>query len=131
MKCEEVAEFVSAVCDCELIPPDAASHIGGCESCRALLNQYVQIGAELRRLASIEITETVRSGVWEEKRKRWGFSTIWHRAFETMRLPKVAFAALVLIAVALGSGLVMTKVRAQAAGSVLMLTIKPDGEDEG
>ena len=51
MKCEEAAEFVSAVCDGELIPPDIASHIGKCERCGALLRDFVEIGAELRRMA--------------------------------------------------------------------------------
>lgn len=44
-----------------------------------------------------------------------------------MRIPKLVFATLVLATLALGSGLVMTKVRAQAGGPVVVLTVTPDG----
>lgn len=125
MKCEESAELVSAVCDGELIPPEAAEHIGECRECHALLNEYVRIGAELRRLASLEMSQAVAAGVWGKK--RWRFSAIWQKGWETMRIPKLAFATLVLATLALGSGLVMTKVRAQAGGPVVVLTVTPDG----
>src|SRR5215831_21417803 len=108
MKCEEAAEFVSAVCDGELIPPHAAEHIGECGECHALLNQYVQIGAELRRVASVEMPRAVRAGAWT--RKPWRFSTIWQKGWETMRIPRLAFATLVLATLALGSGLVLKRV---------------------
>ena len=128
MKCEEAAEFVSAVCDGELIPPHAAEHIDECGECRALLNQYVQIGAELRRVASVEMPRGVRAGVWTKK--PWRFSTIWQKGWETMRIPKLAFATLVLATLALGSGLVLKRVRAQSGGPILMLTLKPEGGRE-
>ncbi len=129
MKCEQAAELVSAVCDGELIPPEAAEHIGECRECHALLNEYVRIGAELRRVASLEMSQAVAAGVWEKK--GWRFSEIWQKGWETMRISKLVFATLVLATLALGSGLVMTKVRAQSAGSVVALTITPNGGEAG
>ena len=41
MICTEAAEFVSALCDGEIIPPSAAEHIGGCSSCKARLSDYL------------------------------------------------------------------------------------------
>ncbi len=125
MKCEEAAEFVSAVCDGELIPSDIASHIGNCERCAALLRDFVEISAELRRMASLQVPRTVRPAVWERKRSK--LTMMWQKGWETMRIPKLAFAILVMVILALGSGLVITKVRAQGGGSVVMLTIKPEG----
>jgi hypothetical protein len=124
MKCEEAAEFVSALCDGELIPSHGAEHIGECGECHALLNQYVQIGAELRRVASVEMPQAIKAGVWEKK--PWRFSTIWQKGWETMRIPKLAFVTLVLATLALGSRLVMTKVRAQSGGPYILLTITPE-----
>ncbi len=58
MKCEEAAEFVSALCDGEKIPRAAAEHVGECDVCATRLTEYAEMGAELRRVASLESTET-------------------------------------------------------------------------
>lgn len=52
MQCEEACVHVSALHDGERIPADAAAHIVSCESCRARLRDYAELGAELRLLAS-------------------------------------------------------------------------------
>jgi predicted anti-sigma-YlaC factor YlaD len=52
MRCEDAEEFVSALCDGERIPREAAEHIGECEKCRTWLQDYAMLGAELRRTAS-------------------------------------------------------------------------------
>ncbi len=54
MICTEAAEFVSALCDGEIIPPTAAEHIGTCPACQARLRDYLNLGVELRRTASLE-----------------------------------------------------------------------------
>ena len=59
MRCEEAAEFVSALCDSERIPREAAEHIGECEKCRAWLQDYAMLGAELRRTASLDSPKNV------------------------------------------------------------------------
>ncbi|HEY6182816.1 MAG TPA: hypothetical protein VIW67_11245 [Terriglobales bacterium] len=126
MKCEEIQEYLSALCDGERIPSEAAEHIGSCEACRARMNEYLKIGVELRRLASVELTEEVQSGAWQQAHRRT--STLWEKGWETMRIPRFAFALLLISIVALSSGMLMSKARAQGKGTVLMLTFKlPDG----
>ena len=68
MKCEEAAEFVSALCDGESIPPVAAEHIGACETCRGRMKEYAEIDAELRRLASLESRTEARARTLETRR---------------------------------------------------------------
>lgn len=122
MKCEEAAEFVSALCDGERIPPAAAAHIGACTTCRACLREYAEMGAELRRLASLETVEDPRAPRWKKAKSTapdW-----WQKGWETMRIPRFAFALLVMAVVALGSSLTIVKVRAHEQGRVLMLTAR-------
>ena len=69
MKCEEAAEFVSALCDGESIPPEAAEHIGTCETCQARLKEYGEIGMALRRVASLESLEEVRARLARQGRR--------------------------------------------------------------
>jgi len=128
MKCEEMAELISALCDGEGIPREAAEHIGKCEQCRARLNAYATMGAELRRVASLEPTGEAIVGDWgktERSSPNW-----WWRGWETMRIPRLVFALLLATIVVLGSSLAVVKVRAHAHGTVLMLTAKlPDGKN--
>ena len=66
MKCEETSEFISAICDGQTIPPEAAEHIGQCESCRTQSSEYLELGAELRRFASLESVGEIRVIHWEK-----------------------------------------------------------------
>jgi hypothetical protein len=121
MKCEEAAEFVSALCDGETIPRAAAAHIGDCQTCRTRLSEYAQMGAELRRVASMEAEET-RTPLWQQAQRitpHW-----WQKGWETMRIPRFAFALLLVAIVVLGSSLTIMKVRAHTQGKVLLLTAK-------
>lgn len=122
MKCQEAAEFVSALCDGERIPRAAAEHVGMCEACRARLNEYTEMGAELRRIASLESPEEARALVWKKKQRT--ASSWWGKGWETMRIPRFAFALLLVAVVVLGSSLAIVKARAHGHGSVLMLTVK-------
>jgi hypothetical protein len=122
MKCEDAAEFVSALCDGEMIPPLAAKHIGSCEACVARLKEYVELGAELRRVASLQVVEVEKVPIWSQVRRMnpsW-----WQKGWETMRIPRFAFALLLAVVVVLGSSLTVVKVRAHTQGPVLMLTAK-------
>jgi hypothetical protein len=121
MKCVEAAEFVSALCDGQQIPRDAAEHMGACESCRALLREYTEMGAELRRVASLTPAEETKNISWEGKPRH--SSGWWEKASATMRIPKLAFALLLVSIVALGSSLVVVKARTNTAGQVLLLTV--------
>ena len=122
MKCEEAAEFVSALCDGETIPRAAAEHVGECELCHARLKEYAEMGAELRRVASLEPMEQARVRAWEKSQSAG--STWWWKGWETMRIPKLVFALLLVTIVALGSSLVIVKARAHTQGSVLMFAVK-------
>jgi hypothetical protein len=123
MKCEEAAEFVSALCDGEGISRDAAEHVAACEACGARLKDYLEMGAELRRVASLELLAVARTRTWErEQRVTWSW---WTKGWETMRIPRLAFALLLVAAAVLGSGLAVMKVGAHTQGPVLMLTARP------
>ena len=128
MKCEYIAEHLSALCDGERIPADVAEHIGTCGTCGVRLQEYIAMGAELRRVASLETQPEPVTPAWARIRKPapvW-----WSKGWETMRIPRFAFALVVTVIAALGSGLVVVGVHAHAQGTVLMLSAKaPTGQD--
>ena len=112
---------LSALYDFEVIPQEAAEHIEACESCQALLKEYIGIGVELRLVASLESMAEVVPQVWmkpQRVRTSW-----WKKGWETMRIPRFAFGLLVVGIVGLGSSLVMVGVRAHSQGSVVILKI--------
>jgi hypothetical protein len=122
MKCEDAAEFVSALCDGEMISRSAAEHIGNCSACGARLKEYIEMGTELRRIASLQAVEIEKVPLWGKTRRispSW-----WMKGWETMRIPRFAFALLLAAIVVLGSGLTIMRVRAHTEGPVLMLTAK-------
>ena len=128
MKCEDAAEFISALYDGEKIPKEAAEHLGECEACRARLSAYSATGAELRRMASLEERREVKAGSWEKEarmRRNW-----WHKGRETMRIPRFAFALMLAAIFLLSGGLVLVRARPGATGTVLWLTsrLPPDGK---
>jgi hypothetical protein len=122
MRCIEASEFVSALMDGETVPRDAAEHIGQCESCKALLTEYAEMGAELRREASLIMPAQASLGKWKTEKKIK--SNFWEKGWQSMRIPRFAFALLLIAVVGLSSSLVLVKVRAQTQGPVLLLHIK-------
>jgi hypothetical protein len=129
MNCKQVGEYISALCDGERIPRDAAEHIGGCKTCRKQLNEYAAIGSELRRLASLE-TETRMHVDWMQSVNKVGW---WQKGLTTMRIPKLAFGVMLIAIIALSSGLVIVRARAGAAtGRFLELKYKlpPTGQED-
>lgn len=119
MKCYEATEHVSALCDGMTIPRDAAEHINGCESCRKRLKEYIAMGAELRRLASVEIAEAPIPQF--DTTRRSFAATLWQRARKNMRIPRLAFASLLAAVVVLGSGWARESVQNHKSGSVLLV----------
>jgi EpsI family protein len=89
MRCEEAAEFVSALCDGESIPPVAAEHVGACEACQARLKEYGQIGTELRRVASLEPPTELRPLTWET---RQGTASSWSERGWALLVPLLLIA---------------------------------------
>jgi lipopolysaccharide/colanic/teichoic acid biosynthesis glycosyltransferase len=67
LKCEDAAEFVSALCDSQSIPQGAAAHIDVCETCQARLKEYGEIGTQLRHVASLEPPLEARGRTWEKR----------------------------------------------------------------
>lgn len=114
MNCEQVGEYVSALCDGEKIPRDAAEHIGSCPLCREELNQYAAIGLELRRLASLEEAPPAAQIDWEQEREtKIGW---WQKGLTTMRIPRLAFGVMLSAIIALSGGLVLVRARAGSTG---------------
>jgi hypothetical protein len=124
MTCNDATEFVSALCDGETIPREAAEHIGDCKACQAVLTEYLEIGAELRRVASLAAPEALRPLILEKKHGT--MRAIWRKGWETMRIPRFAFATLLVGIVALSLSLALAKVHAHSEGNVLMLTVAPN-----
>jgi hypothetical protein len=125
MICIEAAEFVSALCDGEIIPPAAAEHIGACTACQALLRDYLDLGAELRRTASLEQSAPVPARAWT--RPSNPLTAFLQKGRGTMRSPRLAFAAMIAGIVVLASTLAVVKVGARSTGTVVLLnTAGPD-----
>lgn len=126
MTCDEAAEFVSALCDGETIPRAPAEHVRACSICQARLKEYMEMGAELRLMASLTTEERVASRVWNRPRSR--FENWWQKGWETMRIPRFAFAVLIVAIVGLASTFAVVQVRAHSNGTVVLLNIAgPDG----
>lgn len=121
MKCNEAGEFVSALCDGETISRTAAEHIGTCRACQSQLKEYIRIGAELRYLASLELPEEAKPLVWEKRHR--ALSTLWQKGWETMRIPRLAFALMLVGILGLGSALAIIGVSAGGKETALMLNI--------
>ena len=127
MTCNDAAEYVSALSDREVIPPPAAEHIGACGTCYARLQEYLAMGAEMRRVASLDSTDQMPVLNWSSERR--AAPSWWTKGWESMRIPRFAFALLLMTIVVLGSSLVMVKARAHTEGTVLMLTANSPGAE--
>lgn len=119
MKCDEAAEYVSSLCDGATVPTAAAGHINACESCQARLKEYMELGTELRRVASLEVSETRVPQLRPERRDVPAI--LWQKAGKTMRVPRLALASLLAAVLVLGTGWALQSVRAGTKGSVLLV----------
>lgn len=121
MNCELAEEYISTLCDGQKIPHPVAEHIGKCQRCQLELSEFLAIGAELRRLASLDETVAQVDGRLEPAKKiGW-----WQRGLTTMKMPRMAFGAMLVAIVALSTSLVIVRARAGAtAGRFLELKYK-------
>lgn len=126
MRCDSAAEFVSALCDGEVISREAAEHISGCAECQERLRDFLTTGVELRRIASLEMRADAPARDWSKPQsrvERW-----WQKGWGTMRIPKFAFASMFLVIMALAASLLVVKVGARSNGTVVLLsTAGPSG----
>lgn len=110
MKCDEAREFVSRLCDGQVIPREGAEHVGVCQECRDCLIDYMRMGAEMRQFAGLEQPETVKAGSWKSVGRVRG--VWWRRGGTTMRIPRFAFISMLVLIVVLCGGLALVQVRA-------------------
>ncbi len=123
MRCGEVKQYISALYDGEAVPLQAAEHAAHCADCQKLLKEYAEVGATLRSYGSLLVAEPVPDRTWlttNRNKTMW-----WEKGLEMMRIPRVAFACLVLLLIGVGSRLALVEVRAHEDGSVLMLKLTP------
>jgi hypothetical protein len=126
MICTEAAEFVSALCDGEIIPSSAAEHIGDCRECQTRLREYLDLGVELRRTASLQQSALIPARTWT--RPQNPLIAFLQKGWGTMRIPRVAFAAMIAGIAALVCTLAVVKVGADSNGTVVLLNTRgPDG----
>jgi len=121
MKCAEVSEFLSALCDGETIPREAALHIAECVACQQQLSAYTAIGVELRRMASLEAVEAPPVRSWDRQQNR--LALWWQKGVATMRIPRVAFGMLVLCLVLVGTRLAVVEVGAHSASNAVKIAV--------
>lgn len=88
MTCLDAERYVSALYDGEPIPSDAARHIAECGSCRLVLNDYSNMGAEMRLAAAIQ-TSPLPSLPPPSRR------TLWQFLKASVRVPRFAIASLI------------------------------------
>jgi hypothetical protein len=113
VNCESAEEYISALCDGKRIPPILAEHIGLCQGCQSELRDYATMGAELRRLASMDEAPPTALVHWKQEPERQ--TAWWRKGLTTMRVPKLAFVAMLIAIAALSSSLVIVRARAGAA----------------
>jgi hypothetical protein len=122
MNCAEAAERVSALFDGQPISREAAAHLSDCEECRARLNDYAEMGAEMRRIARAIALQAIPEGRW--RLAEAAVATNWLKNWRgTMRIPRLAFALMLVAIFALLGGIAL-KARPGGSGAVLLLTIK-------
>jgi hypothetical protein len=123
MNCTDAAEYISALCDGEAIPHDAAQHIASCAACTQARNEYVALGIALWQAAAVELAAEPLPAKLRDHENR--IALWWRKGWEQMRIPRVAFAMLVLGVVVLGTRLAMVEVGAQATGTATRITVDP------
>ncbi|MGA8183756.1 MAG: hypothetical protein WB819_08935, partial [Terriglobia bacterium] len=110
MNCQEAQPFVSALNDGETVPKEAAEHIRGCASCKERLQDYAQMGVELRLAASAAPEDALAPlPPLPDRHRHWG-----QRLGGRVLVPRfaVGLALLCIAGLSLGLGLV----RRQAPG---------------
>lgn len=108
MNCTQAAECISALFDSQSISRDLAAHLADCPECRAQLNEYAEMSAELRDLASASGPQAIPEGRWRLAEP--AAANNWVRRWRgTMRIPRLAFALMLIALLALSTGLFLTR----------------------
>ena len=97
MTCLEAEVYVSALYDGESVPGDAAQHIAECGACHQVLNDYSNLGAEMRLAAAMQTA--IPTPLLLPARR-----TFWQFLRTSVRIPRFAVAGLVAcLAIATGA----------------------------
>lgn len=127
MNCTQAAECISALFDSHQISREVAAHLADCPECRAQLNEYAEMSAELRDIASTAAPQAIPEGRWRLAEP--AAANNWLRKWRgTMRIPRFAFALMLIAIFALSGGLALVKARSQTSGPVLLLRAKIPGK---
>ena len=70
MICDDAAEYISALCDGETIPAPPRNILVPVQDCQARLSDYLAMGVELRRTASLGLADAVPPRVWTKPQNR-------------------------------------------------------------
>lgn len=109
MNCDEVAESISALFDACPLPGAMMEHISSCELCSTRLNDYAEISAKLRRFASAVTVSEIPHPQWKSSQPALAPRFVASR--NTVRIPRFAFALMVLALVALTTGLLLVRAK--------------------
>lgn len=103
MEHDEAVQFVSDVVDAQKVPADAARHIQDCPICRARLNDYQELGIELRLAVAADAMEAEDERcIVPPQASRFRWMQHWRTR---VSIPRPAFAVGVVLIVALSAGL--------------------------
>lgn len=108
MTCHEAAPCVSASCDGERIPRDAATHLHDCSNCCNRLADSLQMSGELKRIASETAPESVPMISWG---KRPSHLNLRQFGRKPTRVPRFALALMMVAIAALSAGLFLVRTK--------------------
>jgi len=109
MTCDQTAGFISQLFDGEVIPREAAIHLDYCPTCRQQLADYSRMSVELRRYASAMPAVKPPKVSWEKNPQR--SPNVWDLGRQTMRIPRLAFAVMLVVIAVLSTDLVLVRAR--------------------
>ncbi len=121
MTCIEAEPHVSAVCDGEPVPAEAAEHISTCAACRTSLAEYAQLGTELRVAAAMD-SETLPRLLLPPRRRAFDF--LWYR----VPVPRFALAALMVAVVAAAASVPLVRAQQRPLWFQFGYTFEPGGQ---
>ena len=121
MTCIEAEPHVSAVCDGEPIPSDAAEHISTCVACRTTLAEFARIGTDLRIAIAMD-SETLPQ--LELPQRRRVLDILGHR----VPVPRLALAALIIAIIVATASVSLVRAQQRPLWFQFGYTLDPGGQ---
>lgn len=107
MNCLDAEIYLSALCDGERVPSDAAQHVAQCGVCHRILDDYSRMGAELRLAAAAGQTGQLPVLPLPAK------ETFWQFLGTGIRMPRFAAAGLIACVVVATSAAVLLRAQSR------------------